>query len=186
MLEIFLVLAAMLAMAKHKPNGKRYSGKWFFPRVNSTWALGTLASEILISLGAGTAVIGRVWLSSVKFVWSIHSFTVATGDGPITVGIAHSDYTDVEIEEWLEATGSMGFSDKVAQERARRKCRVIGIFPGAAASEVLNDGRPIKTKCGWYLEDGQSFNLWAFNEGSSPLTTGALVSATGNLNLRLA
>ncbi len=167
-------------MAKHK-----YSGKWFFPRVQDSFALGTLASKTLVSTGGLTAVVGKVWCSSAKLAWSMTANVPATGDGPITVGLAHSDYTDAEIEEWIEATTSMSFSDKIAQERAGRKCRIVGTLNTASPTAVLNDGRPIKTKCRWIMEDGQSMNLWAYNEGNSALGAGAVISATGNLNLRL-
>ncbi len=172
-------------MAKHKGKS-RYSGRWFFPRIKVNFALGTLGAKVLLSLGGAAAMVDRVWFSSMKATWSLTGYTPVAADGPITVGIAHSDYTDAEIEEWLEATTSMDFSDKIAQERAKRKCRIVGVFPAEALGEVLNDGRMIRTKAGWYLSSGEALNIWAFNEGTGALTTGASVGATGVMNLRLA
>ncbi len=113
---------------------------------------------------------------------SLHNLTA--GQGPIIVGVAHSDYTDAEIEEFVENVTSWTQSDQISQERSRRKIRQIGVFSGVGAEEVLNDGKPIRTKCRWQLQDGQALNFWAYNASGAVLTTGGVVDFFGKAYTR--
>lgn len=148
-----------------------------------------LAGFDLLTLG-NTAVKGetltdtvdsKAFLISADLVWSLKG---TAGEGPIEVGVAHSDYSDTEIEEWIEANGSWNQGDKIQQERAKRKCRRVGIFALQDASEVLNDGKPIRTKCGWMLEEDQTLKVWAYNRSGATLTTGTVVKCDGTCYLR--
>jgi len=107
--------------------------------------------------------------------------------GPIVVGVAHSDYSDSEVEAWFENTGSWEQGDKIQQEVARRKIRLVGVFdtPESASHVlVLNDGKPIRTKCGWMLTTGQTLKVWAYNAGTSALSnTVPIVEQSGHANL---
>ncbi len=151
-------------------------------------SLGTLGSKVVISAVSGDVVTESTWLSSIKATWSLDAFSDNAGDGPILVGVAHSDYSSAEIEEWLENTGSWEEGNLISQEIAKRKIRQVGTFDkqalGLVSSDVLNDGRPISTKCGWILTTGNGLRIWAYNLGSSPLdTTDPVVSVNGHANL---
>ncbi len=116
---------------------------------------------------------------SATLTWIVSAGTA--GEGPVTVGYAHSDYSITEIKECLEAFAAIDQGDKVAQERANRLVRTVGTvrFPGGAAA--LNDGKPIKTRLNWLINIGDSVNMFAFNEDIGVLTTGALLTASGDL-----
>ncbi len=172
-------------MAKH---GRRKFRQYLKGQIEHTLALATLASKDVIGSNVGDTVIEKAWLSSVKATHSLAFPTPLAGDGPIMVGLAHSDYTDAEIEEWIENAESWNSSDLRSQEQARRKIRRIGIFPMSetgdlTSSKVLNDGKPIRTKCGWMLDTGMTVKFWAYNMGSSALTTGRLYQVQGHVNL---
>ena len=114
--------------------------------------------------------------------------TPTAADGPIMAGVCHSDYTNTEIEEWIEQGASWDQGDMVAQEEARRKIRLVGVFnttgPGAqGAASVLNDGRPITTKCKWQLTTGDTVKFFAYNQGSGALAAGAVLHVNGHANL---
>ncbi len=103
------------------------------------------------------------------------------------VGIAHSDYSDAEIQAVIDQTLSWNEGDKVGQEVAKRLVRRIGQFgqPGdSLAPVVLNDGKEIKTKLNWILLQGQTLKLWAYNLGTGAVaTTTPIVTAQGHANL---
>ena len=148
-------------------------------------ALGTLAADSAVVEAVGDNVTEETWCSSVEAVYGLQDFTATTGDGPIVIGLAHSDYSAAEIEEWIENQGSWQKYDLIAQETARRKIRRIGTFEQLAAPEnleVMNDGKPVHTKCGFMLGSGQTLDFWAYNAGLA-LTTGSQVQVRGHANL---
>ena len=185
MLLIYITLIAMLAMAK-KP--KRKFRKYLRGQVDEDLSLGTLAARTMISAIFGNTVNERTFVSSVKASWSLTDYTIGGNIGPILVGIAHSDYSTAEVEAFIENTGSWNEGDQISQEIGRRKIRIVGTFmtdlTDRAAAFVLNDGKPITTKCGWILLQGQSLRLWAFNLGSAAVaTTDPNVHLEGHANL---
>ena len=185
MLEIVLLVAIALLMAAKKPRKK--FRRYLKGVIQNRFTLGTLAATTLIGDDIDDAVVERAWLSSVLCTWSIDQFTVGAGDGPILVGIAHSDYTDAEIEQFVEQTSSWEEGNLVAKEISSRKIRRVGTFGDTGvqlSATVLNDGKPIHTKCGWMLATGQSIRIWAYNQGSSALaTTAPAVVTAGHANL---
>lgn len=145
-------------------------------RLTPEIALLTLATDTaLAATMVGTAV-SSYRCASVSGTWTLSALTA--GEGPITVGISHGDYSVAEIKECIEAGSSIDPGDKTQQERANRLIRIVGTMTGANAS--LNDGRPVKTKLNWFIPVGQHINMFAFNESVSTLTTGANVKFTGN------
>ncbi len=168
--------------------GRRKFRRYLKGRVDFELSLGTLAGNDVLS-GAETNVLTEsAWLSSVKCTWSLIDFSTGTQDGPLWVGVAHSDYSDAEIEAWIEEGASWDVGDVVAtREVNRRLCRQVGVFQNlstnAAGSDALNMGRPITTKCGWMLNTGQTVRFWVYNSGSGALATGAFVHINGHANL---
>jgi len=148
--------------------------------------LGTLAGDSSVLQVVNDTVEEKAWLSSVKATYAISEYTIVAGAGPILVGLAHNDYTNAEIEEWIENANSWSEGDLVAQEVAKRKIRRVGVF-GVTISgdeEVLNDGKPITTKCGWYLQTGQTVTFFFYNQGSVALSgTDPEVAIAGHANL---
>ncbi len=183
---IVLLLAAMIGMAKRRR--RRKFRRYLRGQIDHTLAIGALDALDLIGSIVGDTVTETTWLSSIRAIHTLVGFTPAAGDGPILVGVSHSDYTDAEIEGWIENNASWSKHNLVAQEIAKRKIRRIGVFQTEfddtiITSSTLNDGKPITTKCGWQLGSAQTIRLWAFNMGSSTLTTGALYKVEGHANL---
>ncbi len=185
MLYILMIASVLLVILAARKGG---SFRAYIPGpIDESFALGTLSASSIIISTLGEVVTEKAWLSSIKAAWSLKNYTVATDDGPIMVGIAHSDYTAAEIEAWIENTAGWSQSDLVAQEVAKRKIRKVGVFESPATAlddAVLNDGKPIRTKCGWMLMTGQTISLWAYNMGDSNLaTTDPDVHVQGKANL---
>ncbi len=177
MLEIILLLMAFGLMAKRTPKRRR-SFNLRRVRLQPNLTLGALAT-ITVILGQ---VVGNSTapyrMMSLKGTWSISDHTA--GQGPITVGFAHSDYSVGEIKEAIEASLSISRGDKIANERANRLVRVVGTFGGLLGEETLNDGRPVKTKLNWAIPVGQTVNMWAYNDSIASLTTGSIIHFLGD------
>ncbi len=177
MFEILLVLAILLGMAKH---GRR-SGRRSFPlrpvRSTPAQALSTLAAVTAVTTGLTGVADGAYRLVSVDMIHSMVGLTA--GEGPITVGYAHGDYSVTEIKEWMEATAAISTGNKIAQEQSGRLIRRVGEFVGTNSS--LNDGMSMKTKLNWLIAIGDVVNLFAYNNSSGALTTGAIQNASGTL-----
>ncbi len=179
-------ITLMVIMLAKKP--KRRFRAYLAGRLDETLALSTLGAKVAIGANSTGVLEEKAWLTSVKAVWSLTEFTKATDDGPIYVGVAHSSYSDVEIEAWIEnETGSWAAGSMVAQEVAKRKIRQVGVFRSrdtASDIAVLNEGRPIRTKCGWQLQTGDGVKIWAYNAGASALaTTSPNLIVLGKANL---
>ncbi len=153
--------------------------------VDESSNLGTLASGVVKGDNFDETVTEKTLVSSLVGVWALDQLSLA--QGPLLVGIAHSDYTDAEIEEVLDATASWSRGNKVAQEVANRLVRIVGTFVGSGATVAdyqLNDGKPIKTKLNWMLETGQTLKIWTQNRSDSSLaTTVPIVRLSGHVNL---
>ncbi len=144
--------------------------------------LGTLTDGDVIS-AALTQVVNDTRLGI--YLKATHTMRGLTaGQGPIEVGVAHSDYSAAEIEECLESLGNWDLGDKVAQEQSNRKVRRIGEFSGEAAVETLNDGKPIYTKLNWKLAEGDTIQYWARNASGVQLTTGASPTMKGKFVMK--
>ncbi len=182
-----IVLLALVSMAR-KGRGRGRYRRYLRGEVNQTMTLTTLAGRTIAVEVEDETVEESTWLSSVKLTWALSELTPGTDDGPVAVGIAHSDYSSTEIEEWIENTGSWKEGDLVqSREVGKRLIRQVGIFaePATALAPVtLNDGKPIRTKCGWLLTSGDTIQFWAYNLGTSAFaTTAPLVAILGHANL---
>ncbi len=188
MIYVIVITIALLALAK-RGRRKRAMGRYIRGTVDEELDLGTLAARTAILAIFDNVVNERTLVSSLVGTWSLSDWTVATGDGPVLVGVCHSDYNSAEVEEYLEQTQSWNEGNMIAQEINKRKIRRIGVFESpiggvAADSIVLNDGRPIKTKLNWILLQGQSLNIWAYNQGGSAFaTTNPTLRLAGHANL---
>ncbi len=176
-----------MAFKKAQQATKRKFGRYIKGNVDEDLSLATLASKTLLSVDFDEAVAERMLVSSIVATYSLQDFTSELGDGPIEVGIAHSDYSDTEIEEVLENVTSWDEGNLVGQEIAKRKVRKIGVFSQdddvTHATVVLNDGKPIKSKLNWILRTGQTLALWVYNDGVSAIATGSVAHVEGHVNL---
>ncbi len=167
-------------MAK-KGRGRR-SRRFNLRRVRATpeLNLSTLTTDTAITVGVTAAAADTYRAMIAKMVWNLQGLTA--GEGPLTVGYVHSDYTVAEIKECLEATSAIDQGDKVAQEAANRLVRIVGSVD--AEDSRLNDGKPISTKLNWKISIGKFVNIFAFNESTATLTTGSSLKVSGDLWVR--
>lgn len=185
-LYVIVAIIASIVLAK-RGRGKRKMGRYIRGNVDEKMALGTLAARTLVSNVFAESVNERTWVSSIKAIHSLSDVTVGAGIGPVLCGVAHSDYTAAEIEEFIENTGSWNEGDMLQnREVGRRFIRIIGTFrmPQTGSDSVLNEGRPITTKLGWILNTGQTLDQWAYNLGSAAFaTTDPQYNIEGHANL---
>ncbi len=161
-------------MVKH---GRRKRQRLFVPRISASHLIGALASNDVDTTAFGSLLDQEVYAISMDVICAMHAHT--PGEGPIVFGVAHSDYTAAEIEEFMEASASWQKGNKIANEQARRKVRIVGSFQGELAEETINDGQKQRIKLGFVIEDGKGLQLFAYNEGSSTLTTGTVLELKG-------
>jgi len=188
MLEYIILGIIMMILMARKGHGKRRSmGRYIRGNVDESLVLTTLAARTLAAIAFDETVNERTLVSSLVASWSLDDLTAGAGIGPILVGVAHSDYSTAEIEEFIENTGSWDEGDLVQQEVGKRKIRTVGTFESAisgVAAAVLNDGKPIKTRLNWILLQGQTLKVWAYNLGTAAVaTTVPEVSVQGHANL---
>ena len=169
-----LLFASSEAMAKKKGKFRRY----IRGIVNVEKDVLSLAGKAAFVKDFPEVVSERCWVSSIDASYSISDHTPVIDAGPLLLAIAHSDYTQAEIEEWLENVDSWDESDMVqSREISRRLIRHVGILespPSRSDSRRLDDGKKIHTKLGWYLATGQTLQLVVYNLGTTS------ISPTGN------
>ncbi len=185
-LIIFVMILTTVGMAR-KGHGRRKFGRYLSGHIDHSLDLGTLAPNVLVGSDLADVVVDTTRISSIKATWAVNNMTPVSQAGPIVVGIAHSDYTDAEIEAWLEATGSWDMGNMVAKEIRSRRIRQVGIMPEASAATLsanLNDGLPVTTKLNWMLAEGDTLKVWAYNTGLAAFTSTTpklLVNGKANL-----
>ncbi len=185
----FIAILCMTQMATKSQRRANFS-KYINGSIDHRLQIGsTLAANTLIGSNITQVTVDTCRISSIKCSYSLNNFTPTANAGPVIVGVAHSDYTDAEVEQWLETSGSWDRGNTSAREQRSRMVRQIGRFaigPDGANTDaqVLNFGRPIKTKLNWLLTEGQTVKFWAFNAGSVALaTTNANFEIQGDANL---
>ncbi len=191
MIEIIMTLVALLGLAKRK--GRRKFRRYLRGNINMLVNLGsTLAANTGIRFITSGTVVETAYLSSVRATYTMKNYTEVADAGPIIVYLCHSDFSLAEVEAYIEASGSETWDqgDIPAQEimSRGRRIRQVGVFQqyagGVAGSFVLNNGKPVHTKCGWQLRTGQGVILVFYNTGSAALTTtDPEVNVNGHANL---
>ncbi len=165
-------------MAKH-----RKSSNFFAYRIEEQLALATLANGIALTGDLTALGLTKCYLISADLNWTIEGMT--SGQGPIDVGVASGDLTATEIVESLDAKPTSR-SDRIPMERSRRPVRRSGSFPSQDVTETLNDGKPIRTKLKFYIDEGIELVAWARNRSGATLAGGAVLNVTGNLFMKWA
>ncbi len=140
-------------------------------------ALSTLATKTVLPITLTGAADGAYRCVSINATWNIAGMTEP--EGPIIVGYNHSDYTVTEIKECLEAGTSISVGLKVEQEQSNRLVRRVGSLESGL--DDLNDGKPVKTRLNWLMPIGKSVEMFAYNDGSGTMTTGAILRINGSM-----
>ncbi len=173
-------------MAKHPKN--RRIGRYIRGGIDQVLPLATLAPRTVLAVAPAGVVTERALVSSEVCSYTLSGWTPLLDAGPIVFGVAHSDYSAAEIEQWLEDAGTWTEGNKIAREVGARFIRQIGVFRNPDTTDDstrFNDGRMKKTKLNWLLSSGQTLTLWVYNSGSVAVSaaTGAEVIRTGYANL---
>ncbi len=149
--------------------------------------LTTLAGKTPASAVTAQNVVDTTRCSSIRCVYTLQDWTPIKDAGPIVVGVAHPDYTNAEVEAWIENTGSWDIGNLVQKEVSARRIRLIGVFDiptGPNDATRLKDGMPVVTKLNWILAEGDGLRFWAYNQGSAAIaTTAPNVQIQGHANL---
>ncbi len=162
-------------MVKHKR--KTQKGFVAIP-VTASISLSTLANNTTLTASLLGTLQEDLYVISAHLTWTIRTLTA--GEGPLQVGIAHSDYTVGEVQENIDVT-LLGPGKKIEQEQARRLVRRVGMFDGLASEEKLFDGVPIKTTIKWVADDGEDLNVFVSNRSGGAMTTGAIIQCHGTV-----
>ncbi len=177
---VWLVFAA-------KRRGRSSMSGYIRGNIDLNYNLGSLAAADVLTQAVQDVVSERTRVTSIVCSYGLSNYTPTADAGPLIQGVSHSDYTDAEIEEWIELATGWDVGDRVSREVSSRLIRRIGTFqspPTAGDFTELNDGRPIKTRLNWPLETGQNLKFWTYNTGGQALaTTTPDVSVAGHANL---
>ncbi len=168
-----------------KPKGRRRKFNLRKVTINTAVAAGALAAGDVIGGAVTASAVETYRLMSVDCSYNWSNIGAIIDDGA-TFGLAHGDYTDAEIEECLEATGSIDLGDKLAQEKTNRLVRSIGTISNsgalaAAGGASFADGRRVKTKLNWEFQTGKTLTLWIRNASATVWTTASSVTMAGDI-----
>ncbi len=162
-------------MTKKRSKSKNRKNFVAIPFTNAL-ALGTLADETVLSNSISQVFGEDLYVISVDITLGLRGHTAS--ETPIMFGLAHSDLTDAEILEALNAEVTDP-DDIIAKERAKRPVRKIGGFYGTIAEPVFNDGKKYRQKMAFTVGDGHDISLWAKNQSGAALTTGTIIEYDG-------
>ncbi len=187
MLEILLTLVLLLGLAKRGKRRRKFR-RYIRGTINEILSFSGLAASAIVTADFQDTVDDTTWVSSVKATYALNSHTQNRSSGPYLIVLAHSDYTDAEIEQWIELAGNWGQGDEIQKEISKRKIRIVGSIKGAdnvaEGTSFIDDGRMVTTKLGWILSEGQTINLGVYNTGSAAqVTTTANLEVNGHANL---
>jgi len=160
-------------MAKKRGRGNR--GRYISGRVDEDVVLGALGTKTGVVSVFDETVNERTRVSSIDVIISAEGLTAGE---PVEVGVAHSDYSLAEIEEYLENTGSWNEGNLVSQREIGK--RLVRSMAVVTAEE---DSKPVKAKLNWILNQGQTLDLWAYNPSVGSLSTGGTIHMVGKVNL---
>ncbi len=177
MIEILLLALVAVGLAKRKGRRRRFNLRRV--RITPELPLLTLASDTVLFVSAFAGATAQLRVVTMKTTWALTGLTA--GEGPITVGYCHSDYTVGEIKECLEAATAVNPGDKIANEQSNRLVRVVGVF--SEHRNTLNNGNPIKTKLNWLMGGGSTnvVRIFAYNENTAAMTTGSILNVQGDM-----
>ncbi len=138
----------------------------------------TLADDtVKVSGILGGSLTEDLYIISIKAGWSLKA-AGAAGQGPYAVGFSHGDLSATEVKEALTAQ-PLGPNDIIANEKARRPVRRVGVFQGFHTEEFMNQGVDIKTTVKLTVNDGKDINIYVHNKSGAVQTTGNLIQLTG-------
>ncbi len=165
-------------MAKRRR--RRRNPRFAVLKVHKPLDIGTLAQNVCLK-GTVLDLLQDCYIIATDLSWTILGMDLL--DGPVDVGLSHSDYTVTEVQEAVDASPTSD-SDQIALERTRRKVRTAGTFKtpeNTGAGVSLNDGKLMRTKVGFGVSNSFELDLWAINRGAPALTVDTTVMVSGKV-----
>ncbi len=177
-------------MPYKRKSRKRSRGKNFVAiPVTGSLALASLNDDTVLTQSLlGTNFTEDLYAISADLSVSVRGLTAGQGD-PMSVGIAHSDYTVSEILENISVTLT-GPGSKIEQEQSRRLIRKTGVFQQqgnqndtfTSMNMIGRDGsRIIRTTLKFTAQSGKALNLYVHNRSGGQLATGGIVEFDGTI-----
>ncbi len=163
-------------MPKHsKRNNKGFTA---LP-VTGSVALSTLGDGILIKAPVITGLFTEdFFVISADIQVMVRNLTSGEGE-PSSWGLAHSDYTNTEIQEHLDVA-LLGRGSKQEMERQRRVVRKGGqLVHLTAEDELIPLDKSHRVKCKFMIQEGFMLNIYLRNRSGAALTTGAIFEWNG-------
>ncbi len=156
----------------------------------ATIALTTLGDDVVLTGDIMSSALAEdFYCVSGDFDASLRGLTAGQGD-PMTVVIAHSDYTDTEIREALDIE-FLGPGSKIEQERSRRLVREVGVLQQQGNQDDTftsmnmigkDGGRVIRQKIKWVCQSGNNaLSVGVWNRSGGALATGSTLEISGKL-----
>ncbi len=155
---------------------------------SASLALLTLADGASLSTDITSSTFGEdLFAISVDLSAYIQALTAGEGD-PMTVFVAHSDYSEAEIVENLDVS-FVNPDDKVGQEQSRRLVRKVGVMrpEGGAGTHTEMQmigrfgSRIVRQGLKFSIGNGFSLGAGVRNRSGSNLTTGSILRVDGTL-----
>ncbi len=171
--------------AKSKYTRKQSRSKNFVAiPVEGTLALGALAANALVSGNILGALTEDLFSISADLMINVSGLTSGEGQ-PLIAGFSHADYSDTEVEENLEVN-FLGPGDKIAQERARRLVRKMGVLEATVDQTRLKlvgryGSSMTRIKLKFVINSGKGLDLWIYNKSGAVLTTGGTARFMGTV-----
>ncbi len=176
------MILAIAALAKRRRSNRNFVAIPF----ETDLTLGTLALNAVLTTGLlDSSFDDDIYIISADVQFNLRNQTDA--EGPIHVGLAHSDYSVTEILEFLDVDPTERH-DLIAQERVRRgkRIRKFGGFRVSESTDVhfyLAHGEMIRKPMKFAVNEGKQVNVYAVNRGSG-VSTGRVVNVSGTLFCR--
>ncbi len=145
--------------------------------VNQSITLDTLLNSTVIKASLSGVPTEDLFVISSDLSITVRSLTA--GEGPLEVGLAHSDLSVTEILENLDVS-FLNPDNIIAKEQARRPVRRIGVLNGLTSEESLNHGNQTRTPIKFSIGE-VGLDCWVVNRSGATLTTGAIVQFFGTL-----
>ncbi len=165
-----------------KKNARR-RGKLLVLPVNATVTIGTAAENAAVASGMFPSNLTEaLYLISADLTWVLKGATA--GEGPMQIGLNHGDYTAAEVAEYYDSAWEDS-GDMIAQEQRKRLVREVGTFFQLDVAEILNDGKPKRTRLGFVLQEDENLEAHGLNRGSGA-TTGRVITVSGKVYARYA
>ncbi len=151
-------------------------------------ALSTLADGASLSVDLTSSTLGEdLFIISIDISAYINALTAGEGD-PMTLFVAHNDYTAAEVVENLDVT-FVNPDDKIGQEQSRRAIRKVGVMrpEGGAGTHTEMQmigrfgSRIVRQSVKFSVGEGFTLAAGVRNRSGAALSSGSTLRVDGTI-----